>query len=518
MSEARSVDIYEVASHLWDTADELRANSHLKAAEYSIPVLGLIFLKFADSRFTEAEADLADKSTGRRAIGKADYQSRGVLYLPEQARFAKLLQLPEGENIGKAINDAMAAIEDENPQLAGVLPRTYQEFTNDTLVRLLRSVNSMLGTIQGDAFGKVYEYFLGKFAIAEGQKGGEYFTPTSIVRLIVEIIEPFNGKILDPACGSGGMFVQSARFVDEHRNGGQGRLSIYGQERVEETLKLCMMNLAVHGLEGQISQSNSYYENPFRSVGQFDYVMANPPFNVNRIDKPKLEGDRRYPFGLPRADNGNYIWIQIFYSALSDRGRAGFVMANSAADAAGSELEIRRKLIQDHSVDVIVAVAPNFFYTVTLPVTLWFLDKAKRETERSDNVLFIDARKTYRQIDRTHREWLPEQIEFLANIARLYRGEPIQTRAGSSALMEENFPDGRYVDVPGLCAVASLNDIERQGWSLNPGRFVGTTVAGDDGVDFRVRLEELTEELEKLNAAAVVLQERIAANVAELLG
>jgi type I restriction enzyme M protein len=518
MSETRSVDIYEVASHLWDTADELRANSHLKAAEYSIPVLGLIFLKFADSRFTEAEADLAGKSTGRRDIGKADYQSRGVLYLPERARFANLLQLPEGENLGKAINEAMAAIEDENPQLAGVLPRTYQEFSNDTLVRLLRSVNSMLGTIHGDAFGKVYEYFLGKFAIAEGQKGGEYFTPTSIVRLIVEIIEPFNGKILDPACGSGGMFVQSARFVDEHRNGGNGRLSIYGQERVEETLKLCMMNLAVHGLEGQISQSNSYYEDPFRSVGQFDYVMANPPFNVNRIDKPKLDGDRRYPFGLPRADNGNYIWIQIFYSALSDRGRAGFVMANSAADAGGSELEIRRKLIEDRCVDVIVGVGPNFFYTVTLPVTLWFLDKAKHETDRSDKVLFIDARNIFRQIDRTHRDWLPEQIELLANIARLYRGEPFETRAGSSALMAQNFPDGCYVDVPGLCAVATIDEIERQGWSLNPGRFVGTATAEDDGVDFRIRLEELREELEKLNVEAAALQDRIAANVAELLG
>jgi type I restriction enzyme M protein len=518
MSDTPIVDIYEVASHLWDTADELRANSHLKAAEYSIPVLGLIFLKFADSRFTEAESHLSGKSSGRRAIGKVDYQSRGVLYLPEQARFANLLQLPEGENIGKAINNAMAAIEDENPQLAGVLPRTYQEFSNDTLVRLLRSVNSMLGTIQGDAFGKVYEYFLGKFAIAEGQKGGEYFTPTSIVRLIVEIIEPFNGKILDPACGSGGMFVQSARFVDEHRNGGKGRLSIYGQERVEETLKLCMMNLAVHGLEGQISQSSSYYEDPFRSVGQFEYVMANPPFNVNRIDKPKLEGDRRYPFGLPRADNGNYIWIQIFYSALSDRGRAGFVMANSAADAGSSELEIRRKLIQAHCADVIVAVASNFFYTVTLPVTLWFLDKAKHETERSDKVLFIDARKVFRQIDRAHREWLPEQIEFLANIARLYRGEPIETHAGSSELMEQSFPDGRYVDVPGLCAAASIDEIEHQGWSLNPGRFVGTAAVEDDGIDFRVRLVELTEELEKLSAEAGALQERIASNTAELLG
>jgi type I restriction enzyme M protein len=511
-------DIYEAASHLWETADELRANSHLKAAEYSIPVLGLIFLKFADSRFTEVETEVAARSSGRRTIGKADYQSRGVLYLPERARFANLLELPEGENLGKAINDAMAAIEEENPQLSDVLPRTYQEFENDTLVRLLRSVNSILGTIHGDAFGKVYEYFLGKFAIAEGQKGGEYFTPTSIVRLIVEIIEPFNGKILDPACGSGGMFVQSARFVDEHRNGAEGRLSIYGQERVEETLKLCTMNLAVHGLEGQISQSNTYYEDPFRSVGEFDYVMANPPFNVNRIDKTKLEGDRRFPFGVPRPDNGNYIWIQLFYSALTDRGRAGFVMANSAADAGGSELQIRTKLLQERCVDVIVSVGPNFFYTVTLPVTLWFLDNAKRASNRADGVLFIDARKIFRQIDRAHRDWLPEQIEFLSNIARLYRGEPVEEREGSGVLMEQSFPDGRYVDVPGLSAVATLEQIEEQGWSLNPGRYVGVAAAEDDGVDFRVRLGELSEELEKLNTEAAALQERISRNIAELLG
>ena len=287
----------------------------------------------------------------------------------------------------------MSAIEEENPGLKGVLPRTYQSLTNDTLVSLLRSVNAILGNIEGDAFGKVYEYFLGKFAIAEGAKGGEYFTPTSIVRLIVEIIEPFTGRILDPACGSGGMFVQSARFIDKHRNGGIGRLSIHGQERVEETLRLCKMNLAVHGLEGQISQSNTYYEDPFKSVGQFDYVMANPPFNVNRIDKPKLEGDRRFPFGLPRTDNGNYIWIQVFYSALKGKGRAGFVMANSAADAGGSELEIRRKLIAAKAVDVIVAVGSNFFYTVTLPVTLWFFDRGKQGTRHEDKILFIDARK-----------------------------------------------------------------------------------------------------------------------------
>jgi type I restriction enzyme M protein len=511
-------DIYHIADRLWETADELRANSHLKAAEYSIPVLGLIFLKSADSRFTSAEAEVAGSGTGRREIGKANYQARGVLYLPEQARFSNLLRLREADNLGKAINDAMATIEEQNPALTGVLPRTYQSLTNATLVSLLRSVNAILGDIQGDAFGKVYEYFLGKFAVAEGAKGGEYFTPTSIVRLIVEIIEPFSGKILDPACGSGGMFVQSARFVDEHRNGKAGRLSIHGQERVEETVRLCKMNLAVHGLEGQVSQSNAYYEDPFRAVRQFDYVMANPPFNVNKIDKVKLEGDRRFPLGLPRADNGNYIWIQVFYSALNDHGRAGFVMANSAADAGGSELEIRRKLIAGKAVDVIVAVGSNFFYTVTLPVTLWFLDRGKRGTEREDRVLFIDARKTFHQIDRAHRDWLPEQIEFLANIARLYRGEKAETSEGSAELMSASFPDGVYADVPGLCAVATLDQIGKQGWSLNPGRYVGVAAAHDDGIDFRVRLEELNEQLETLNTEAAVLQERIATNVAELLG
>lgn len=510
-------DIYEIADRLWETADELRANSHLKASEYSVPVLGLIFLKFADSRFTELETELAGKKSGRRVIGKADYQAKGVLYLPTEARFANLLDLTEGENLGKAINDAMAAIETENAALAGILPRTYQSLSNDTLVSLLRSVNSILGDIEGDAFGKVYEYFLGKFALVEG-RGGEYFTPTPIVRLIVEIVEPFNGKILDPACGSGGMFVQSARFIEEHSNGKTGRLSIHGQERVEETQRLCEMNLAVHGLEGQIRQCNSYYEDPFKAIGQFDYVMANPPFNVNKVDKAKLEGDKRFPFGLPKADNANYVWIQAFYSALNDQGRAGFVMANSAADAGGSELQIRKGLIVEKAVDVVVAVSSNFFYTVTLPVTLWFLDRGKRATEREDKVLFIDARKIFNQIDRAHRDWLPEQIEFLANIARLYRGEEWETTDGSLDLMDESFPDGDYVNVPGLCRVTTLDEIERQGWSLNPGRYVGVAAAEDDGVDFRVRLEELTEELGKLNGEAAVLQDRIAANALELLG
>jgi type I restriction enzyme M protein len=510
-------DIYEIADRLWETADELRANSHLKASEYSVPVLGLIFLKFADSRFSEIETELASKKSTRREAGKADYQARGVLYLPEQSRFSKLLELREGENLGKAITDAMASVEEENPQLKGILPQTYQSLSNDTLASLLRSINAILGDIEGDAFGKVYEYFLGKFASAEGAKGGEYFTPTSIVRLIVEIIEPFDGKILDPACGSGGMFVQSARFIEEHRNGNTGRLSIYGQERVDETIRLCKMNLAVHGLEGQISQTNTYYEDPFEATGRFDYVMANPPFNVNKVEKAKLERDKRFPFGLPKADNANYIWIQSFYSALNDKGRAGFVMANSAADAGSTELEIRKQLIAEHAVDVIVAVASNFFYTVTLPVTLWFLDRGKRGSDREGTVLFIDARTIFNQIDRAHRDWLPEQFEFLANIARLYRGEEWETSNGSLDLMDRSFPDGNYVDVPGLCKATGLDEIELQGWSLNPGRYVGVAAVEGDGVDFRVRLGALNEELEQLNAAALDLQDKIAANISELL-
>ena len=514
---SQTVDIHDIENRLWDSADELRANSGLKESEYSVPMLGLIFLKYADSRFASAAAQLAGQSTGRRQIGKADYQAQSVMFLPEMARFGYLLNLPEGANLGQAVNDAMKAIEDENEELRGVLPRTYNVLTNATLATLIRNVNAILGNIDGDGFGKVYEYFLGKFAMAEGQKGGQFFTPTSIVRLIVEIIEPFKGRILDPACGSGGMFVQSARFVEEHRASAGDRLSVYGQERIEETVKLCRMNLAVHGLGGQVRQANTYYEDLFNSVGQYDYVMANPPFNVNRVDKTKLVDDPRFPFGLPRSDNANYLWMQIFYSALNERGRAGFVMANSAADAGGSELEIRKKLIEDRAVDIVVSISPNFFYTVTLPCTLWFYDRGKRNTDRADKVLFVDARKIFRQIDRAHRDFLREQIEFLANIARLYRGEAPETEVGSGALMAQHFPEAVYADVPGLCKVATPAQIEAQGWSLNPGRYIGVAADADDGFDFAMRLEELDEELERLNSEAAVLQERISDNVVALL-
>ncbi len=514
--EQPTVDIYDVAKHLWDSADELRANSGLKESEYSIPVLGLIFLRFADYRFAQAEGELAGKGSGRREVTRADYQAKGIMYVPPPARFGTLLELPEGTNIGQAINDAMKTIEDENDELRGVLPRTYNLLSNSNLKTLMRNVNAVLGHVDGDAFGKVYEYFLGQFAMSEGRRGGQFYTPTSIVQLIVEIIEPFDGKILDPACGSGGMFVQSARFVEEHHRTSTDRLSVYGQENVAETVKLCRMNLAVHGLGGQVRQANTYYEDPFDCLGRFHYVMANPPFNVNKIDKAKLEGDKRLPFGLPKNDNGNYIWIQLFYAALAENGRAGFVMANSAADAGSSELEIRRRLVEDGAVDVVVSVGPNFFYTVTLPCTLWFFDKGKKEQERG-SILFIDARKVFHQVDRAHRDFQPEQIEFLANIVRLYRGEEPHVTAGSGDLMALSFPSETYVDVPGLCRLASLHEVEEQGWSLNPGRYVGLAEAGDDGVNFFERLEELNEHLEVLNAEAMGLQERIAENAARLL-
>ena len=508
----------EIEKRLWDTADELRANSKLKASEYSVPVLGLIFLRYADHKFSQAEKELEGKDTGRKKIGKSDYQALGVLYLPDEARFKNLLALPEGDNIGKAINNAMKAVEAENPDLKDVLSKSYNRLDNATIVELLKLMASIRMDIKGDAFGKIYEYFLGNFAMSEGQKGGEFFTPTSIVRLIVNIIEPYHGRIFDPACGSGGMFVQSARFVEEHKRNPSAEISVYGEERVSETVKLCKMNLAVHGLAGDIRQGNTYYEDLHTSTGKFDFVMANPPFNVNRVDKERLKDDPRFPFGMPRVDNANYLWIQIFYSTLNGKGRAGFVMANSASDARASELDIRRKLIEDRAVDVMVAIGPNFFYTVTLPCTLFFLDKGKKDTDRKDKVLFIDARHIFRQIDRAHRDFTPQQIEFLANIVRLYRGEETESRHKSAEMLEKKFPDGKYMDVPGLCKVATIDEIKVQGWSLNPGRYVGVADRKEDDFDFRERLEELNEELESLNAEARDLENRIGENVIKLLG
>jgi len=325
----------------------------------------------------------------------------------------------------------------------------------------------------------------------------------------VEILEPFHGRVFDPACGSGGMFVQCAKFVSRHNDSPTEELSVFGQEQKEVTVPLAKMNLALHGLSGDIRLGNTYYEDLHKSVGKFDYVMANPPFNVDGVDKDKLAGDKRFPFGIPNPDNGNYLWIQAFYAALNDKGRAGFVMANSAGDAGHSEKEIRRQLIESGAVDVMVAIGTNFFYTVTLPVTLWFLDKGKTGTEREDTVLFIDARNTYNQIDRAHRDFLPEQIELLANIVRLYRGENVETTDGSGTLIEEHFADGEYMDVAGLCNVATRAEIEDQGWSLNPGRYTGTAAVEEDDEDFAEKLAGLYDEFTTLCDEADVLRAKV---------
>jgi type I restriction enzyme M protein len=518
---------------LWDAADQFRANSGLKPQEYSGPILGLIFLRFAEVRFaiqrTKLEAAGASSRRGSRLDEPAAYHAEGILYLSPAARYDYLLTLPEVADIGARVNAAMREIEHHNPQLAGVLPKTYNLFTSTLLKELLKKVSEIPTSLDYDAFGRIYEYFLGEFAMTEGQGGGEFYTPSSIVRLLTEVIEPFHGRILDPACGSGGMFVQSARFVAEHQKNPAAELAICGVEKTDETGRLCRLNLAVHGLEGDIRHGgnvNSYYDDPHNATGQFDFVLANPPFNVNAVDKERLKdmvgAGRRFPFGLPRSDNANYLWIQLFYSSLNAKGRAGFVMANSASDARSSELELRQQLIEARAVDVMVAVGPNMFYTVTLPCTLWFLDRGKAKTQRADTVLFIDARHIYRQVDRAHRDWTPAQISFIANLVRLYRGEALDFTLGGNdaeAKLKEVFGNkSTYADVPGLCKVATRTEIEAQGWSLNPGRYVGAAPGEDvSDEDFNEKLETLNEELESLNAQARELQQAIAANVAEIL-
>ena len=515
----KNKELNELFNSLWTAADELRANSKLRSTQYSTPVLGILFLRYADYKFEEATRKLNEKYADQnREIRKLDYQAEGVVYLPEKARYQYLLELPEGAGIGKAIDDAMRSIEAENEELRDVLPRVYSSMEDKVLINLLKTFHIIPTELDQDIFGRIYEYFLGKFAMSEGQRGGEFYTPTSIVRLIVEIVEPYHGRILDPACGSGGMFVQSAEFVKDHLKNPYKEISIYGQEKAEDIVRLCKMNLAIHGLSGDIRQGNTYYEDSFNMLGQFDFVMANPPFNVNNVDKEAIRDDRRYPIGIPSVDNANYLWIQIFYSMLNDKGKAGFVMASPANDAGHSEFLIRKKLIEDGLVDIIILVPEHFFYTVTLPVTLWFLSKRKENVVDRERVLLIDARKIYEQVDRAHREFTPQQIEFISNIVRLYKDRRIETTRCSSAMIKKLFPDLKYRDVEGLCKVTTLDEIRKQHYSLNAGRYVGIETTSIDTSEFQSTLTKAHKELERLNMEAEKVEEMISRILSELSG
>jgi type I restriction enzyme M protein len=515
-----SEEIKQLEKELWDAADSLRANSKLTAAEYKDPVLGLILLRYAQNRYEEAkvtiEAAIPEGPRGKRAITQADFLGAGAMMLHEKSQYDYLAHLPEGEDVNEAVNEAMRLIEASYSDLAGILPKNYHELDADLLRELLRVFNKdSVKTLKGDVFGRVYEYFLMKFSMigAGAQEGGEFFTPLSLVELIVNFLSPLGGVVHDPACGSGGMFIQTGHFAQLHTSKDVNAiLKAYGTELKSNNVRLAKMNLAIHGIEGKIIESNSFYSDPHNLVGKCDFVMANPPFNVNKVDKNKdfVKTDKRlFPdVGIPKADNGNYLWIQYFYHYLNENGRAGFVMASSATDAGASEKLIRQKLIQTGAVDCIVAVGNNFFYTRSLPCHLWFLDKGKRQENKS-KILMIDARNTFRQINTTLRDFSPEQREGLTAIVKAYRDEDISAQFASNPWLKEHFPNGKYEDKEGLCKIVELADVEENDWSLTPGRYVGYSVKLDEDFDYTQRLSEIHSELEGLNTEASTLMQKI---------
>lgn len=425
----------KLEAELWRAADQLRANSKLTASEYSMPVLGLIFLRHAYNRFLKAKEDV-EKSLpyhpqrGRRPVTKQDFEEQNAMFLPDKAQFDYLVSLPESAEIGEAIDNAMKLIEEEYENLNGVLPKNFSIFSKDLLRELLRIFNKeVLQKAEGDLFGKIYEYFLNKFAMTGAQEGGEFFTPMSLVQTIVNVIEPDHGIVFDPACGSAGMFVQTGYFIESEGLKPAEKVTFYGQEKAELNTKLAKMNLTVHGLEGKIFEGNTFYEDKHNLVGGADFVMANPPFNVDGVDKAKdvVKKDPRLildgKVNLPKNDNANYLWIQYFYNYLKPTGRAGFVMASSASDAGHSEKDIREKLVKTGAVDVMMAIGNNFFYTRSLPCTLWFFDRAKElDTDKKDKVLMLDARKIYRKVTSKVNDFSPEQLQNLICIVNLYRG------------------------------------------------------------------------------------------------
>lgn len=448
--EIDMINIRKLESELWESADLLRAGSKLTSNQYCMPVLGLIFLRYAFSRFKLVEAEILKDRPVRNGqvlpVEESDFASRSALFLPREAQYAYLVDLPENisaagltnrngqvmNSLGEVVNNAMELVEEQSEQLSGVLPKDYTMFSDELLAELLRIFNnSALDDVGGDVIGRIYEYFLNKFAKNIAQDDGVFFTPKSLVKMIVSILEPKEGVLLDPACGSGGMFVQTGDFVEHAGMLANNTMTFYGQEKVEYNAQLCLMNLAVHGLSGVIKsgdEANTFYHDAHNLDGCCDYVMANPPFNVDKVKAESAQNAGRLPFGMPTVNknkevsNANYLWISYFYSYLNEDGRAGFVMASSATDSQGKDKDIREKLVRTGHVDVMISAGNNFFYTKSLPCSLWFFDKGKKE-ELRDKVLFIDARNYYTVVDRTLNEWNEWQLKNLNAIVWLYRGE-----------------------------------------------------------------------------------------------
>ncbi|MBR5246751.1 MAG: N-6 DNA methylase [Clostridia bacterium] len=574
-------ELKTLKENLWHAADVLRAGAHLAANKYGQPILGLIFLRYADILFKQHKDEI-EAEYNRTKGGRAEKSIKDIamekcgFYLPECAYYDAINDAPDDANKAVLVKKAMEAIEDENPKMYGVLPKeVYAQLVPEEEPELLSNIVRIFKDIPEnctiDIFGEIYEYFLGNFALSEGKDGGAFYTPATVVRYMVNVLNPECGdkKFLDPACGSGGMFVQAARYMHEHNanEDEQMKFRCYGVEKEPDTVKLAKMNLLLNNVRGEITEANSFYSDPYDAFGQFDYVMANPPFNVDEVVVEKVIDDARFnTYGVPRnksktakkasdkketVPNANYLWIGYFATALNDNGRAALVMANSASDASGSEYEIRKKMIEDGIISQMVTLPSNMFTSVTLPATLWFFDKKKAQTDKKDKILFVDARNIFTQIDKAHRKFSDEQIKNLAIITKLYNGDTqafadlideykteldnapesadnkeIKTKDYWQAQINwliERFPDGEYRDVIGLCKAASLkgeDGIEEQDYSLNAGRYVGVVIE-DDGLteeEFKSKMLSLNSELTMLNEEAKEIENNISVNIERLFG
>ena len=574
-------ELKNLKDNLWHAADVLRAGAHLAANKYGQPILGLIFLRYADILFKRHTAEInaeferykgtrMEKSLKEIAIEKCGF------FLPECAYYDFINNAPDDAEKAVLVKKAMEAIEKENPKLEGVLPKEVYgglvpEEEPELLSKIVRIFKDIPENSTLDIFGEIYEYFLGNFALAEGKDGGTFYTPATVVRYMVEVLNPEPGdkKFLDPACGSGGMFVQAARYMHAHNasKAEQMKFRCYGVEKEPDTVKLAKMNLLLNNVRGEITEANSFYSDPYNAVGQFDYVMANPPFNVDEVVFDKVKDDARFnTYGVPRnkskstkkesdkketVPNANYLWIGYFATALKETGKAALVMANSASDAGGSEYEIRKRLIKEGVISQMVTLPSNMFSSVTLPATLWFFDKQKCRTDKKDEILFIDARNVFTQVDRAHRKFSDEQIKNLGIITKLYNGDvqafvslieeykaekekapevsddkDVMSKSYWQAQIDwlnERFPEGKYQDVIGLCKAAKLDGedgIIDQDYSLNAGRYVGVVIE-DDGLtaeEFKAEMLSLNNEFVKLNDEAHSLECVIAENLKELFG